>query len=103
MTIAERDGLFSFIANEYAMREVHLPLPKFALIVGTWVALGIGLGLLVAGRLSPPQRAAAGWGLVAIGAPMTIPLVADVLKRRWCARTSGSMNERPPGRVVGAG
>ena len=103
MTIAEGDCFSGFIAKDYAMREVHLPLPELALIASTRVALGIGLGLLVAGRLSPPQRADAGWGLVAIGALMTIPLAADVLRRRSYARTSGSLNERQPDRVVGAG
>ena len=103
MTIAESDYSSGFIAKEYAMREVHLPLPELVFIAGTRVALGVGLGLLVAGRLSPPQRATAGWALVAIGALTTIPLAADVLGRRSYARASGSLDERQLGRVVGAG
>jgi len=103
MTIAESDYFSGFIAREHAMRKVHLPLPELAMIAGTRVALGVGLGLLVAGRLSTPQRAAAGWALVAIGALTTIPLAADVLRRRSYAGAAGSLNERQPGRVVGAG
>jgi hypothetical protein len=85
------------------MREVHLPLPELGLIAGTRVALGIGLGFLVAGGLSPQQRATAGWALVALGALTTIPLAADVLGRRSYARASGFLDQRQLGRVMGAG
>jgi hypothetical protein len=42
------------------MRERQVTLPTIALIAGTRAALGVGLGLLLAGRLSPEQRRAAG-------------------------------------------
>jgi hypothetical protein len=43
------------------------------------VALGIGLGLLLADRLPDSQRKAVGWTLLTIGAVITIPLVFEVL------------------------
>jgi hypothetical protein len=61
------------------MTERHLSLPTIGLIAGTRMALGIGLGLLLAGQLTPEQRRAAGLALVAFGALITIPLVAQVL------------------------
>ena len=42
------------------MRETHVKLPTIGLIAGTRVALGIGIGLLLAERLTPEQRQAAG-------------------------------------------
>ena len=46
------------------MREVQVTLPELALLVGTRAALGAGLGLLLADRLSGSQRKAIGWTLV---------------------------------------
>ena len=76
------------------MREISIPLPEIGLIAGTRMALGIGIGLLVADRLSREQRQAAGWALVAIGALTTIPLVADVLGRRRIASQEGRHTQR---------
>src|SRR5262245_42738926 len=64
------------------MRETRLTMPELALIGGTRVALGAGLGLLLADRLEYPQRRAIGWTLLAIGALTTIPLAFEVLGRR---------------------
>jgi hypothetical protein len=61
------------------MRETHVKLPTIGLIAGTRVALGIGLGLLLADRLTPEERRAAGWTLLGLGALTTIPLVWEVL------------------------
>jgi len=77
------------------MTEVSLPLPEIGLIAGTRVALGIGMGLLVADWLDREQRQAAGWALVAIGGLTTIPLVIDVLSRRRLAQA-----ERPSQRAA---
>jgi hypothetical protein len=68
------------------MREIKIPIPEIGLIAGTRMALGVGVGLLLADRLSREQRQAAGIALVAIGGLTTFPLVADVLARRRCAR-----------------
>ena len=60
------------------MRETRVNLPTIGLIAGTRVALGIGMGLLLADRLTPEQRKAAGWTLLGFGALTTIPLVLEV-------------------------
>lgn len=64
------------------MRETHLTFPELGLIAGTRGALGAGLGLLLADRLSPEQRRAVGWTLVLVGAVTTVPLAIEVLSRR---------------------
>ena len=63
------------------MRETRLNIPEIGLIAGTRAALGVGLGLLLADRLSGEQRRAAGWALFLVGAASTIPLLIDVLGR----------------------
>jgi hypothetical protein len=54
-------------------------IPELALIAGTRVALGAGIGLLAADRLNDDQRRAVGWTLLAVGAWTTIPLAAEVV------------------------
>ena len=71
------------------MRERRVTLPELALVAGTRVVLGAGLGLLLAGRLNDDQRRAAGWALFAVGAVSTIPLVVEVL---------GTREALPPGK-----
>jgi uncharacterized protein YjeT (DUF2065 family) len=61
------------------MRERSVTLPELALIAGTRVALGGGLGLLLADRLPDNQRRAVGWTLLAVGVLSTIPLALEVL------------------------
>jgi hypothetical protein len=61
------------------MRERGLTIPEIMLIGGTRVALGVGLGLLIADRLTHDTRKGAGWALLAVGALSSIPLVIDVL------------------------
>ena len=56
-----------------------LSLPELGLIAGTRVALGAGIGLLVADRLNEDQRKAVGWTLLGVGVLSTIPLAANVL------------------------
>jgi hypothetical protein len=60
------------------MIEHRVNLPTIGLIAGTRVALGVGLGLLVADRLTPERREACGWTLLTVGALTTIPLVWEV-------------------------
>ena len=64
------------------MPDRTLTTSQIVLIAGTRVALGAGLGLLIAGKLDRSARKAAGWMLVAIGALTTFPIVADVLIRK---------------------
>ena len=61
------------------MRETRVTLPELALVAGTRAALGAGVGLLLADRLSDDQRKAAGWTLLLVGALSTIPLAIEVL------------------------
>jgi len=63
------------------MRERNLTIPELGLIAGTRVALGIGIGLLLADRLDSNQRRGAGWALLAVGALTTIPIVAGIINK----------------------
>ena len=58
-----------------------LTIPEIALIGGTRVALGMGLGLLVSEKISRDARKGAGWALLAIGVLTTVPLAMQVLKK----------------------
>ena len=69
------------------MKERTLTMPEIMLIAGTRVALGVGIGLLLADKLNDDQRRGAGWALLAVGALSTIPLVINVLGK-------GSVSER---------
>jgi hypothetical protein len=62
--------------------KAELDLPEIGLIAATRGMLGAGIGLLLADRLNPEQRHAAGWTLLAVGAVTTVPLVMQVLSRR---------------------
>jgi hypothetical protein len=64
------------------MRESILTIPQIVLIAGTRVALGAGLGLLLAGKLNRSARKGAGLALLAVGALSTIPLAIDVVSKR---------------------
>jgi hypothetical protein len=75
------------------MRETHITIPELGLVAGTRAALGAGLGLLVASRLTPEQRKAIGWTLFLVGALTTIPLVAEILGRA-CASSQSEPKDR---------
>jgi hypothetical protein len=59
-----------------------ISLPELALIAGTRMALGAGIGLLVADHIKPAQRRTVGRTLLAVGLMTTIPLAADVFFRK---------------------
>ena len=61
------------------MKETRITLPELALVAGTRAALGAGLGLLLAERVSHEQRRAVGWTLFLIGALSTVPLAFEIL------------------------
>jgi hypothetical protein len=61
------------------MRETRISLPELALVAGTRAALGAGVALLNADRLSDEQRKAVGWTLVGVGVLSTIPLAMEIL------------------------
>jgi hypothetical protein len=65
------------------MKKARLTLPELSLIAGTRVALGAGIALLFADRLSEQQRKAAGWALFLAGVISTVPLGKLVLDKRY--------------------
>ena len=64
------------------MQSRNVTLPELFLIAGTRVALGIGIGFLVADRINDDARRGAGWALLGIGALTTIPIVANIIAKR---------------------
>ena len=60
------------------MRHVVLRLPDLMLLVGTRVALGVGIGLLAARRFDDRTRRGAGAALLAVGVLTTLPIVLNV-------------------------
>lgn len=70
------------------MWEKSFTVPEIMLIAGTRIALGVGLGLLIAGKLSCDTRKGAGWALLAVGALTTVPLVAAVISKPQLADKS---------------
>jgi hypothetical protein len=64
------------------MKETRLTIPELALVAGTRAALGGGIALLFADRLTRDQRKAVGLTLFLVGAITTIPLGMLVLGRR---------------------
>ena len=64
------------------MKETTLTIPELGLVAGTRAALGGGVALLLADRLTRDQRKAVGLTLFLVGAITTIPLGILVLGRR---------------------
>ncbi len=64
------------------MKKTRLTIPELSLIAATRVALGGGLGLLLADRLTRKRRTAVGRTLLLIGAVTTVPLGVLVFSRR---------------------
>jgi hypothetical protein len=65
-------------SERLVMKNIDLNLPTFGFVVMTRALLGMGIGLLVANRLSPEQRRAVGLTLVGVGAATTIPAALAV-------------------------
>lgn len=64
------------------MRIQQLTLPQLLFVLGTRVALGAGIALLISGRLTNRQRQILGTTLVSIGAVTTIPAAMMVWGKR---------------------
>jgi CBS domain-containing protein len=75
------------------MVKTELTMPQLGLLVGTRGMLGLGIGLLVAHRLSRDSRRGAGWALAALGALSTVPLAWMVYRGRQ-RTTSGAARVR---------
>jgi hypothetical protein len=73
------------------MKEKSLTLPEIGLIAGTRVALGVGIGLLLADKIDRDTRKGAGCALLAVGALSTIPIVLGILGRSWTASAPESV------------
>ncbi|HZS48903.1 MAG TPA: hypothetical protein VFC63_27770 [Blastocatellia bacterium] len=63
------------------MKTATLSVPELILIAGTRVALGTGIGFMLANKIDKCARKKAGWALIGIGALSTIPLAIDVFKK----------------------
>jgi hypothetical protein len=61
------------------MMERTLTVPEIALLAGTRAFLGIGIGLLISGRLTDEQRKAAGLALTLVGVITAIPLALGII------------------------
>lgn len=55
-------------------------MPQLILWTGTRVAMGMGIGLLLAGRLNRHQRRAAGRALAIVGGLATVPLAIGIFR-----------------------
>ena len=64
------------------MKEKLVTLPELALISGTRGMIGIGLGLLLGGKLKKDRRRALGWTLFSIGAISTIPILIKIFSHQ---------------------
>jgi hypothetical protein len=67
---------------EMAMITTDMPMPEVGALALTRAALGLGVGLLVAGSIPPVARRRAGIVLVTVGVVSTVPLVAEIVRRR---------------------
>ena len=63
------------------MKARTVTIPELVLIAGTRVALGIGIGLLIAGRFRNDTRKAVGGALLSVGALSTVPIAAGILAK----------------------
>jgi hypothetical protein len=71
------------------MKSLELDLPIFGFVVITRVALGVGLGLLLAPRIPEERRRTVGLALVGIGAATTIPALLAVRRGVHREKLSG--------------
>jgi hypothetical protein len=60
------------------MRETRISIPELILVAATRGMLGVGIGLLLAGKLGRERRTAVGATLAIVGALSTIPLAFEV-------------------------
>jgi hypothetical protein len=61
------------------MMERALTVPEIAFLAGTRAFLGIGIGLLISGRLTDEQRKAAGLALTLVGVITAIPIALGII------------------------
>jgi hypothetical protein len=61
------------------MKQRTITLPEIILIAGTRVALGVGVGFLIADKFKRDQRRGAGWALLGVGVITSIPLALGII------------------------
>ena len=67
-------------------KTISLKVPELGFIAGTRFALGMGFGLLVAGKMDRNKRERTGWTLVAAGVISTVVIAKRIIgrkKRPW--------------------
>jgi hypothetical protein len=64
------------------MKTTEVSFPQLAMVAGTRMALGLGLGFLLADKIEHAPRRAAGWALLLVGLISTIPLALEVFGGR---------------------
>lgn len=69
-------------APPWRMKEKSFTVPEIALLAGTRVVLGAGVGFLLSDKLNRDQRKGAGWALFGVGVLSSIPLFVGFLKSR---------------------
>jgi hypothetical protein len=79
------------------MRSETFTMPELMLLVGTRVVLGVGIGLLLAGRLDRRVRVGAGCALATVGVLTTLPFALSVMAHR--AETETEAKPDGPARV----
>jgi len=62
-------------------KTISLKMPMLGFLAGTRVALGAGLGLILADKLSSGRRRGVGWTLLGVGVATTIPLVVNLVRK----------------------
>ena len=77
------------------MRETRISIPELFLVAATRGMLGVGIGLLLAGRLGRERRLAVGGTLLAVGALTTIPLALEVLGKGRVEKGNGERRRMP--------
>jgi hypothetical protein len=73
------------------MKTREVSVPELALVAGTRGMLGVGIGLLLAGRLARARRLQVGRTLLAIGAASTIPLAWRIFHTSGAAPTQADL------------
>ena len=63
------------------MRKLSLTLPQLIFVAATRGALGVGIGLLLAGRIRRNRRRVIGSTLAIAGALSTIPAALSIFRR----------------------
>jgi hypothetical protein len=77
-----------------------LSMPELAIISGTRAALGAGIGLLVADKLTKERRKGIGWALLSIGLASTIPILIQLVRSENHVLGNGTQRTLPRQKTV---